>query len=139
VSDIEWSEAHGGSEVAWAVLRWLEDGEKEVRWWLGYSGRLTPKERSTIRGGDFRAFRRILPPAFSPGQWLDVGKNLRIQIALVELNKGTYRCTIGKVRDFRTHGPFRMPSRRTEDGEIETEPEGVEDELLAKFADDAKR
>lgn len=131
------------------VVAWLVEGERQVEWWLRYSGRLTPEERKTIRNGNYRSFRRELPPAFRMGDWLDVTPKLRIRIGEVSLRKGSYRCTIDKLEDFRTTTVY-MPNYREDvdamgntldvrRGANPPEPEGVEKVWLDRFAEEASR
>ena len=91
------------------VIRWIDRAESEVAWWCRYHDRLTPQERRAISGGDYRSFRRPLPPAFGRGSWLRVSATLRVRLATVEPRKGEYRCIIDRVEDFRT---FRAVDRR---------------------------
>ena len=131
------------------VIAHIDQGElrAEVVYWNRYADRLTAQERKRIRAGNYHAIRRPFRPDFTEGSWLTVGPKLEIRIADVQPKRGGYRIRIDKVRDLRTHH-VHMPHYREDLDLITTldvrhnanppEPEGVDDEWLKRYADDAE-
>lgn len=125
------------------VIEWIDHGARAA-FWKRHSAKLTPDEKKRIAGsgpgkGDFHSFRRPYKPDFGNGSWLEVTRNLHIQIADVQPKRGGYRCVIGAVREMRTNGPFRLPGSRNEEGDYEPEKEGVDKAWLDRFAEEAAR
>ena len=137
------------SHRARLVIAHIDQGElhAEVAHWNRYAHCLTPQERQRLGSGNYHALRRPHRPSFGTGDWLPVGPKFDIRIADVQPKRGGYRIRIDKVRDLRTHH-VHMPHYREDLDLITTldvrhnanppEPEGVDDEWLKRYADDAE-
>ena len=139
------------SEHGRACIRHIDHQEERLEEiaWSPYTSTLTPEEKERIRRGDYRSFRRPLKhrPAFAPGDWLHVPRNLDVRISTVEPHKGRWRIRIDRVQDFRSSGtPIRTygEDRDSMGNTMQVlhpnppEPAGVGEEWLRRFAEDAE-
>ena len=90
------------------VVEHIDEGERQVEFWLRHSRRLTPEEQHRIIRSDYGSLVRPLEPEWTAGEWLKVASNLWIRPESPLWRRGSYRIPFS-VRDFRPRLPRRVP------------------------------